>query len=68
MLYWATYLYAIDPADGQLKKWQGPHIPGVTYADAQKYIIAAGMGYLEIYGQLIIDTDTNKDPYHIRKN
>jgi hypothetical protein len=68
MVYWATFLYAIDPADGQLKKWQGPHIPGLTYADAQKNIIASGMGYLEIYGQLIFDTDLKQNPYHIRNN
>jgi hypothetical protein len=68
MLYWATFLYAIDPEDGELKKWQGPHVPGITYEDAKRYIHTAGLGYLTIYGQLITDTRDGMDPYLIRMN
>ncbi len=68
MLFWATQLVAIDPEDGQLKKFQGPHIPGITYDDAKKYIKTAGLGYLVIVGQLIMDTRAGLDPYGARLN
>ena len=68
MLFWATYLYAIDPADGKLKKWAGPHITGITLEDAEKNKHAAGMDYLTICGLLIVDTKPGNDPYIIRNN
>ena len=68
MLWWATQLVAIDPVDGKLKRWQGVHVPGVTYEDAKKYIETAGMGYLIIVGQLVVDTRDGKDPYRINLN
>lgn len=68
MLYWATTLVALDPEDGQLKRWQGPHIPGITYEDAQKYIRVSNMGYLTIIGQLVADSREHMDPYKTRLN
>jgi hypothetical protein len=68
MKWWATQLIALDPEDGKIKRWQGQHVPGLTFEDAEKFIKTSGMGYLVIVGQLIVDSRKDADPYKINMN
>ena len=53
MKLWQTAIDAIDPADGLLKTWVGPHVPGITKAVAEWYCQQNGLGYLRIVGELV---------------
>ena len=57
MRVFTTELKAIDPADGILKTWQGPHIQAISYNDARAYCDAEGMGYLDVTGILTKEID-----------
>lgn len=46
-----TELTAIDNKDGELKKWCGPNVEAICFADAEAKI--ADRGYLTILGPLI---------------
>lgn len=45
-----TMTLAIDPKDGQLKKWIGPRIEAISWGDAKEKI--KEFGYLQISGVL----------------
>lgn len=36
-------------------KWQGPHVPGTSLEDAQRYCNEHGMGYCRVIGELIAE-------------
>lgn len=57
MRYFTTELYAIDPADGILKAWQGPHVQAISFDDAKQYCNSEGMGYLRVTGILVKEVD-----------
>lgn len=64
MKYWDTYIIAIDPWDGEQKKFSGPIVPGLTRGDALKYCQNNGLGYLYIDkndGPVIKEISTKKD-------
>ena len=46
---------AIDPIDGQMKKWSGPYIDGISIYEAEQYLQANGLGYCMIDGELIAE-------------
>ena len=41
--------------DGELKTFSGPHVPGISVADAQQYCEDNGLGYCRILGLLIVE-------------
>lgn len=64
MKYWDTYVIAIDPWDGEQKKFGGPTVPGLTRGDALKYCQENSLGYLYIDkddGPIIKEISTNED-------
>jgi hypothetical protein len=64
MNLWVTEIEAIDPMDGHMKLWAGPHVPGDTFADAVEYCIENGLGYCKVVDQLCmeIEADENGNP------
>ena len=61
MRYFTTELQAIDPADGILKTWQGPHVQAISFDDAKRYCISEGLGYLRVTGILLKEVDEETD-------
>lgn len=57
MRFFTTELQAIDPADGILKTWQGPHVQAISFDDAKRYCISEGLGYLRVTGILLKEVD-----------
>jgi len=47
-----TEIKAIDPNDGELKYWSGPHIKAISFSDAQRYCNENGLGYCKVIGLL----------------
>lgn len=64
MKYWTTTIKAIDPKDGQLKKYSGQTVLGISFQDAENYCQNNGLGYLTVEGELIaeIPCDENFNP------
>ena len=61
MYLFTSELHAIDPADGELKLWQGPHIEAISLSMAENFCQQNGLGYLKITGILVkeIEVDFN---------
>ena len=57
MRYFTTEVDAIDPADGILKTWQGPHVQAISFDGAKQYCNSEGMGYLRVTGILVKEVD-----------
>lgn len=53
MRMFATKIRAIDPETGEMETWEGPHVPGISIADAKDYCQNHGLGYCEVYGELV---------------
>lgn len=49
---WATEIKAIDPVDGEMKTWVGPHVEGTTTEEAKQYCQDNGLGYCDVVGQV----------------
>lgn len=58
---WTTEIWAIHPKDVAMAllydpiKWQGPHVPGTSLEDAQRYCNEHGMGYCRVTGEWIAE-------------
>lgn len=61
MKFFTTELMSIDPTDGQLKKWCGPNVPGISWEDAEWFCQNKGFGYLTVTGELIMEIGTRVD-------
>lgn len=55
MNIYATTVQAISPIDGELKKYCGPNVPGISEQDARDYCENNGLGYCHIEGLLIAE-------------
>lgn len=49
---YATEIRAIDPTDGELKTWAGPHVRALTWGMAERWC-QAHMGYCRVVGELV---------------
>lgn len=58
MNYYVTEIVAIDPCTNELKTWCGPHIPAISFTDAETYCQNNGLGYCKVTGQLIAEIGT----------
>lgn len=54
-----TYLQAIDPKDGILKKYGGQIIEAESQEKAQEYLDTNGLGYLVLNGEIIHEEFTD---------
>lgn len=61
-MIFTTILQAIDPMDGELKTWGGPHIAAQTWEAAEAYLQKNGLGYLKIDGALIEERTAFLEP------
>lgn len=57
LIKFTTEITAIDPADGVLKKWQGPHVVASSWKEARKNLDQNGLGYCRVAGQLVGEID-----------
>jgi len=55
MNLYCTEVKAISHIDGELKKYAGPNVPGISFADAQDYCENNGLGYCKVVGMLIAE-------------
>lgn len=55
MKKWVTEILAIDPVDGQLKKWFGPFVEGPTKELAQEWCNNNYCGYLRVMEELVAE-------------
>lgn len=61
MKLFTTTIRAIDPADGEMKLWFGPNVPGISFADARWFCDNNDLGYCEILGELVAEIPTKSD-------
>lgn len=62
MNLYTTEIYAICPTTGDLKLWAGPHVPGISFADAQNYCETNGLGYCKVTGKLVAEINFKDNP------
>lgn len=55
MKLYTTEIKAIDPTSGELCSYAGPHVPGLSFADADHYCQTNGLGYCKVVGQLVAE-------------
>jgi len=63
MKKWVTDIMAIDPKSGELKKWCGPEVPGISLKDAEFFCDNNGLGYCKVIGELIAEIPCKKGTY-----
>ena len=62
MKKWVTEIRAIDPTDGEIKRYSGPWAFGDTLAEAVRYCQENGMGYAMPVGEFVEEVDPNAGP------
>ncbi len=55
MNLYCTEIKAISHIDGELSKYSGPKVPGISFADAQDYCENNGLGYCKVVGLLVAE-------------
>lgn len=63
MKLYVTSIEAICPTDGSLKSWGGPHVPGISFADAELYCQRNGLGYCKVEGILLSEIPCKDGSY-----
>lgn len=56
-MVWLTEIEAIDPSDGELKKWAGINVVADTIIKAREYLDKNGFGYCKIIGILELEIE-----------
>ena len=56
-----TELKAIDPKDGELKTWSGPHIDALSWSHAEEVCQMTGRGYLKVTGQFVCNYGEDRE-------
>lgn len=52
---YVTEIKAICPKTGDLKVYCGPHVPGISFFNAQEYCQNNGLGYCRVIGILVAE-------------
>lgn len=55
MNLYCTEINAICPHTGEMKKWAGPTVRGISFEDAQNYCELNGLGYCRVVGVLMAE-------------
>lgn len=63
MKLWVTEIIAKNPYTGELKKYCGPEVPGISMDDARNYCENNGLGYCRIIGELVAEIPCKKGTY-----
>ncbi len=63
MKLYTTEIKAIRPSDSELITYRGPHVPGISFEDAQSYCEKNGLGYCKVDGILIAEIPCKKDSF-----
>lgn len=58
---YTTEISAIDPLDGQLKRWVGPRIDASSFEEADKRLQTDGYGYCTITGEFVEEIEISDD-------
>lgn len=66
MKKWVTEILAIDPVDGQLKRWMGPFIEAPTQELAQEWCNNNYMGFLRVGDELVAEIPCDDDGGNIK--
>ena len=61
MKLFVTEIQAINPLTGELTTWDGPHIPAISWSDAEAYCQENGLGYCKVIGILLAEIPTKAD-------
>ena len=56
-MIFTTSIKALDPLTGVMKTWCGPHVPGISFRDAERYCQENGLGYCKVTGILVAEID-----------
>lgn len=48
-----TEITAVDPVDGNIKRWMGPYIEAESFDAAQQYCVDNGLGYCLVTGRYV---------------
>lgn len=57
MKLYTTKIVAVNPLTGKLNDWCGPHVPGISFSDAEDYCQRNGLGYCKVEGELVAEID-----------
>jgi hypothetical protein len=52
MNLYVTEIQALNPHTKDLRIWSGPHVPGISFEDAQRYC-DENLGYCKVVGKLV---------------
>ena len=52
MNLYVTEIQALNPHTKELKIWEGPHVKGISFEDAQRYC-DENLGYCRVVGKLV---------------
>ena len=55
MKQWTTEIMAQDPESGEMKRWLGPRVPGVSMTDAQAWCQHNRLGYCRVVGMFVAE-------------
>ena len=61
MNLYTTEIIAICPTTGELLKWGGPRVPGISFKDAEDFCQRNGLGYCRVKGKLVADIPTTEN-------
>ena len=60
MNLYVTEIRALNPHTNEMRLWQGPHVKGISFEDAQKYC-DNNIGYCKVVGLLVSEISLNGD-------
>ncbi len=55
MPLYTTTIMAVSPKTGKVTEYSGPHVPGISFADAKDYCEKNGLGYCRVSGRLLVE-------------
>lgn len=64
MNLYTTSIQAICPQSGKIKTYCGPHVPGISFEDAEEYCEMNELGYCQIEGLLVAEIPCKEGTYY----
>ncbi len=60
---WVTEIQAMSPTTGELTKYCGPEVKGISAKDAQAFCENNGLGYCKVIGELVAEVPCKSGTY-----